>query len=188
MKADRHRHRFRAHVEHLRPHFQDAIAQRVGHVDRVGERPLLHPRRLAEELEAAGHPGRARVCRRFDDLPPIRVLEKAVNRNRPTHVSQLAVECVFPAVRVERGLIEAIGERRQERNAGKASLLLELLGRGVRPVEDIVAPDLHLEADVTRAWSDRHRRLGERVPQLDDPFGLTHRIALLTRDICRCGV
>ncbi len=90
MVAEGHRHRLGREIDHLRAHLEHAGLQAVGHLDRVGERPLFHPRRLLVDVEPAREPRRRVVVLQFDDLPLVRQAHEAVDRDRARDVARAA--------------------------------------------------------------------------------------------------
>ena len=178
VEPDRYRHRFLRQVLDPGPHFEDAALQPIGHVDGVGERKLLHPHRLAVELEAARHPRRRVVRLHFDDLPLVGRAEEAVNRDGAADVAERHVERVAAAVGVERLLVEPVRPRAHERNAIEPGLLAEVVDRPVGEAEDVLALDRHLERDVADRGHDADRDLVLRVREPDDVPVLTGGIWL----------
>ena len=168
MKADRDRHRLGAGVRDRGLHFQLPVPQAIRHLDRVGERPLLHPHRLTGELEPAGHPRgfNARAQRR--DLPLIGGRKEAVNRDISAYVPEAHVERVPLAVRVERLFVQAIRPRPHEWNPGRIRLCLEVRDRLVGESQHVLSLDAHLERDVSGRRHDRDNNVGCAIGEPDD--------------------
>ena len=129
VEADGHRHRLGAEVLDPRLHLEHAVGEPVGHLQRVRERELLHPLRIAIEVQLVRDPRARAVGLRFDELPVLRAGEKAVDGDRAADVPELHVEVVFLPVGVERLLVEAVREGREERDAVEARPRAEIIDR-----------------------------------------------------------
>ena len=102
-----------------------------------------------------------------------------MNRMRAADVSELHVERVLPAVRVESLLVEPVRPWREQRHAGEAGARSELVERCVRKVEDLVTLDFHPEGHVAERRRDRDNGSGSRVFEPHDlpvaPGGILRR-------------
>ncbi len=164
--AEDDRHGLGAHVVEPGAHLELAVRHPVGHRDGVGERPLLHEPGVLVEVEPADHPRAGLIGLELDELPVLRAVDEAGRRNRPADAAQFEVEVVLLPVGVERGLVEPVRERREQRHAVVAGIGSERLERGRRA--DEVVP-LHANPPgVAHVGNDLHVHLGRGVDELDD--------------------
>src|SRR4030095_11242717 len=127
METDRYRHRFRAYVRDSCTDLENSVLQHVGHFDRGGAGKLLHPRRLAEELQLARYPRRFAVFPNFNHLPLIVTGEKSMDGNRAAHIPETHVKGISLSVGVERLLVETVGPGAEEGNPAQRRSRPELL-------------------------------------------------------------
>ena len=159
-------------------HFEHAVLQPVGHVDRVSERKLFHPRRLLVELQPARDPRRPRISFGFHE-PPVGIGgQEAVDWDGAANVPQRHVEGIPRAVGVEGLLIEPIGPRPQKRNSAHAGFRFEFLDGRVRPPQDVRAVDLHFESHVAHRQRDGDGRAALGVFELNHVAVAASRIGL----------
>src|SRR5437868_3299167 len=144
MEADRHRHRLDAQIIDARPHLQGAVFETVRDCECVRERELLHPFRMAVEIERTSGPGGPRISLRFFEAPVARIGEEAVDGNHAANVSELHVEVVFPAVREERLLIEAVREWREQWDSVESGPGAEFRHVPERPANHLLTLDAYL--------------------------------------------
>jgi hypothetical protein len=140
----------------------------------VRERELLHVLRVLVEIELARHPRALLVGLELDEVPRLRTVDEAGPGDRPADVAQLEVEVVLLAVGVEGGLVQAVGEWREERHPAQARPGLKVRQRRGR-AHQVLA--LHLNAPgIAHAPDHRHVHLAGRIREFDD-------VAILFRGI-----
>src|SRR5579872_115536 len=130
MEADRQRHGSFGVILDRKLHLENAATQPVLHLERMRERELRHQVGMLPEFQAAHDRRFPLVCRQRGNLPIPRVRQQSVNWRSvgiSPEIAQRRVQNVLLAVSVEGILIQAVGPRRQERNARERWLGLELL-------------------------------------------------------------
>jgi len=168
MKADGHRHGLGAGIRDHGLDSQLSIRESIRHLDRVGERPLLHPHRLPGELESARDPCPFVRGAHGGDLPLVGRREEAVDRNISANVPEAHIERVAPAVRIERLFVQPIRPRSHEGDAGRIRLCLEVGDRFLREPQHFVPVDAHLEGDISDRREDGYNNVGRAIGQPDD--------------------
>ena len=117
------------------------------------------------EVEPAGDPRALLVSLELDELPRLRAVDVAGRGDRPAHVAEFQVEVVLLAVGVEGGLVEAVGERREQRHAAQPRPGLEVRqGRG--RAHQVLALDLD-PPRIAHAPDHRHVHLAGRIREFD---------------------
>src|SRR5215471_8928116 len=125
MESYGHRHWLCAEVGDLCMHLKNTILQAMRDFNGVSERELLHPHRLLEEFQTAGHPSGFPIGFDFNHLPLICTRKKTVYRDSTAHVAKIHIERVSLAVRVERLFVQAVRPRAKKWNTAQCGSRLE---------------------------------------------------------------
>ncbi len=144
----------------------------------MGEGKLLHPLRIAEELEPAGGARRRPIRLHLDNLPAIVRRQETVDWNRSADVAQFHVERVSLTVRPESLLVQPVCPGTHERDPHHRGFGLELLDRRVGPAKNLLPLHGHIEGDVSHGGNDRNHDVVSGIAQLDDVAGLSRRVLL----------